>query len=166
MKLTTRILTLNAKQSLVFKAANSIIFFIVLLNLLYKIIGVKFEFTLEIFSFADTNGILKVILGYFIAIILAPLLETLLIQRFFYFVIKDRLKIPSVAFIVISALLFGLFNLKLGWQFLPFSIIPELIYGYIYVTLKESDQSDKAFTAVVYMHSVVYFCLFSFHLFL
>ena len=96
MKLATRILNLNAKQSLIFKAANSIIFFIVLINLLYKIVGVKITLPFETFNFSDIDGIQKIFLGYFIAIILAPIMETLLIQRFLYFIIKVKFKLSSV----------------------------------------------------------------------
>ena len=165
MNLATRIKQLNSKKSLTFKSAGLILLVILLINLLYKFCGVKLAGNWEIFNFADINVYLKVIVGYFIAIILAPVLETLLIQRLFYYIIKVKLRLSSGIFIISSAILSGLFNFSLGWIFLPFVIIPEIIYSYIFSTLKESDQADQAYSTVVYIHSVVYFCLITFILF-
>jgi len=164
MNLNTRIIQLNSRKSLTFKAAGLILLVILLINLYYKFCGVKLGGDSEIFNFAVVSVYIKVIVGYFIAIILAPVIETLMIQRFLYFIIKEKLRLSSTAFIITSAILFGLFNFSFGWYFLPFAIIPEIIYGYIYSTLKESDQADKAFITVIYIHSVVYFCLITFNL--
>lgn len=165
MNLNRRIIQLNSRKSLTFKAAGLILLVVLLTNLLYKLSGVKLAGDLEFFNFIDISIYIKAIVGYFIAIILAPLLETLLIQRFLYFIIREKFRLSSAVFIAASAILFGLFNLSFGWYFLPFAIIPEIIYSYIYATLKESDQADQAFITVIYIHSVVYFCVITFNLF-
>jgi hypothetical protein len=151
----------NSNKPILILFSVLIIIMLQLINIFtFKIIGYKYESNLTIESLNNITDYLVLISKFVMAVLLAPLFETLIFQNFLYFLLKIKAKQSSSVYITISAILFGCLHAKSHWSIIPLSIIVGLIFNSIYVTVREYVNEKKAFWIIVYIHLFVN--LFSF----
>ena len=121
----------------------------------YKIFGLKSESNFIIASFNGLNDFIYLIYVFILAIILAPLIETLIFQSFLYYAMVVKLKFKTTLYSLISATLFGCLHYKNNFYTIPLFIIVGLIINYTYIVLKDLFDNKKAYWSIVYIHLTV-----------
>jgi hypothetical protein len=124
-----------------------------LFSLLFEALNLPHGSNLTIMLPKTILEIIEFLLLPFIGIcILAPLLETFIVQYLFYEIIVVKLKRNKNMFIFFTAIIFGLFHYHYySTMFIAFIMC--IVFNYTYLILREIYSKQKSFFIVFLIHS-------------